>query len=521
MEGILVIEPDGNPPVLFPSSNEFASMAQYRKYGFTIAACVLSLICACAYLFVPSLLIPALLILMLLMPILLWHYPRLAFYSVFAAVCLIEVFPTNQPDSITDRLPFFLNVNTIVQTYTGKEFKAIPFSPLEIILVVAGCASFLRGVFMKNLSLRRGPLFLPIFLYCCFVGYGWINGMLTGGDFKISLMEVRPQCYLLLAYLMAVNSLRDRRDVDRLLWSMAICIGVKGFLYTFRRYVTLAGVPISDQGVGSHEEAFLFSAYMIMLFLLTLLSVNKRLTRFMWTLSPFVVLGDLATNRRAGIGALVLGILLLMLAVDRASPHYRKRIRRICFVILVCFLIYYPVFKSSNGAFAMPAHAISSMFTPDARDAASNAYRDAENADLMATIRLAPLQGYGYGKRMLHAVPIDDISGQYEYWDVMTHNSILWVWMRLGTPGFFVFWIMVANLLIYICGTIRSEHADIYSQALGIYTLVLVSMLLVFALLDLGLVNFRNMLFVGFWAGGLVVAATSDAKPLRDSEISK
>lgn len=512
-------ETEVQPINVLPSADEFAVQAQHRMYGFVAASGAMALICACLYILVPSLVLPAAAVLVIMGLILLWHYPRMAVFGIFAAVCLIEVLPNVQPDSITERIPFFSNVNTIIQIATGKDFKAIPFNPLEVILVVSATLSFIRAVFQKNMQLRVGPLAAPIGIYCGFVLMGWLNGMMTGGDFKISLMEVRPQVYLLLAYLAAVNVVRERRDVDKLLWTVAICIGIKGILYTFRRYVTMAGQPLPDQGVGSHEEAFMFAAFIVLMVLVTLAGNKRRLALTMWALLPCVILGDLATNRRAGIGALVLGIPLLLMALDRAMPRFRRKVRFLGLFLAISWSIYYPMFQNSTSALGQPAHAIASMFHPDPRDASSNAYRDAENADLMATIRMSPLIGFGYGKRMLHAVPIADISTQYEYWDIMTHNSVFWVWMRLGTLGFFTFWMMIASILVFAGQTLRGKNLDFYTVTAGAYTLLLVSMLLVFGLLDLGLTNFRDMLFVGVWTGTLVAVKNFAPQPSPEGQI--
>lgn len=514
-------EIDAQPLLLFPSEKEFAAKVQYRNYAFLFVAGAVSLASACAFVYFPLILAPILVALFFLLSVLIWNYPRLMFYIVFAAVCLCELNSGFHSDALLERIPFFANVNTIVQVYGHADFKAIPFNLMEVFLVVAGAVSFFRGVVAKELSLRVGPLFFPIFGYFCFVVIGWINGMMTDGDFKISLMEVRPQSYLLLAYLMAVNVLRDRRDIDRIFWLAAVCIGIKGVLYTFRRYVTMAGVPLPDQGVGSHDEAFLFAAYIVLAGIVTLVGFKKNLIVFMWCLMPFVILGDLATNRRAGMGALLLAIPLLLLTVERAVPKYRTRIRILGAVAGISFALYYPAYKNSTSTLAQPAHAVSSMFDPNPRDASSNAYRDAENADLVATIRLSPILGYGYGKRMLHAVPIADISANYQYWDIMTHNSIFWVWMRVGSIGFFAFWIMVANMVIYGAQTLRAKNGDVYHRAMGAYLVLLVTMLMVFGLFDLGLINFRGMLFVGMWAGALVAVVKSAPLPAPGNETSQ
>ena len=84
----------------------------------------------------------------------------------------------------------------------------------------------------------------------------------------------------------------------------------------------------------------------------------------------------------------------------------------------------------------------------------------------------------------------------------MTHNQILWVWMRVGTFGFLAFWMM-------ICGHPRSAparrsatpDADSETKAVGIFALLMTAMLMIFGLLDLQLSNFRDMLFAGFWVG--------------------
>ena len=314
------------------------------------------------------------------------------------------------------------------------------------------------------------------------------------------MQEIRSQFYFGLAYLMAFNMIQDRKLLRTALWVMVLCIGLKGILYTFRRYVTLHGLPLPDQGVGSHEEAFFFDAFLVLLLSFTVCGTFPKLRGVMLALLPFVVLGSLACNRRAGTAAFVVIVPVLVLAAYQAFPVRRRLIGILSLVGAAAFLGYYTAFKNSSSILAQPARAISSQFTPDARDASSNAYRDAENADLMATIHSAPL-GYGYGKHMLHAVPIADISSQYEWWDIMTHNQVLWVWMRVGTFGFLAFWMMVSAILIFAARTVRSERADTETKSLAMAGMLIVGALMIFGLLDLQFSNFRDMLFAGLWAG--------------------
>lgn len=487
---------------------DFADAERRRIRWVTVAGLLLALLCGGAFiaLGLDSPMLPLILLIALATPILLWRFSRAVLYVTFASVCLFELMPTGYADALTDRVPFFWNVNTIFQIYAHADVKAIPLNLCEVFLLAAAACSAIRAIFTRTVCLRAGTLFAPIGLYLCFVALGWVNGMMTGGDFKLSLQEVRSQIYFLLAYLMAVNLVRERRHVDAFVWTTALCVGLKGFLYTFRRYVTLRGMPLPDQGVGSHEEAFLFDAFVLLLLVLALTGAYKRLQQVMWVLMPFVLTGNLATNRRAGTAALAIAVPILLLAAHRVLPERRRIVARIALALALVCAVYYPAFRNSDSAFAQPARAIRSQFQPDSRDASSNAYRVAEDANLMATIHLAPLLGYGYGKRMLHAVPIADISQMYEWWDVLPHDQILWVWMRVGTAGFVCFWMMASAIVIRAGFTMRDPDADTIVKVVALFSLLTFSTLLIFGLLDLQLTNYRDMLFVGFWTGALAAA---------------
>ncbi len=496
-----------------PTSDEFLALSRRRELWLALGGFLLALLVAVSFVGVgkDTPLAPLALLLAILTPVVLWRFPRACLYALFAAACLFELGRSSFADSLTDSVPFFWNVNTIFQVYAHQNIKAIPLNVMEVFALTAGVCSVFRAVFSRSVDVRGGALIGPIGLYLGFVIAAWAWGMATHGDFKISLQEVRSQFYFGIAYLLAVNSLRDRAQLGVLLKIFVACVGLKGILLTLRRYVTLHGLPVPDQGVGAHEEAFFFDAFAVLLAVLVLCGAHQRLQRVMWCLLPFVQLANLACNRRAATAALVVAVPVLIACVLRVLPARRRMVVRVTVVFAVLFGAYFFTFRHSPSSFAQPARAIQSQIEPDPRDASSNAYRDAENADLMATIKSAPL-GYGYGKRMLHAVPIADISATYEWWDVMTHNQILWVWMRVGTLGFAAFWLMISAILIQGCLTIRAEGADAETKAVGLFAMLVVGMLMIFGLLDLQLSNFRDMLFAGFWSGAMAFAGMAAAQ---------
>ena len=503
------------PPLnALPSAEDYAAAARRRTWSFLIGGMILAALVAGSFvvLGLDNILVPLTLLIAVLTPILFWRFPSLILYVTLAAACLFEMFQMSFADSLTDRVPFFWNVNTIIAVYTHVNVKAVPLNLIEVFLLTAGICSVFRSVFTGTARLRGGVLLLPILIYLGFVTVGWVHGLVTGGDFKISLQEVRSQFYFLLTYLMAVNLIQERRQVGVVLWVSALCIGLKGVLYTFRRYVTLSGMPITDQGVGSHEEAFFFDCFLVLLIVLAFCGAYKRLQWVMLSLLPFVVLGNIACNRRAGTAALAIVLPLLFLAAHRALPGRRRLIAILAATFGVCVSIYYPLFQNSNSAFAQPARAIRSQFHPDARDAGSNASRDAENANLMETIHRSPLLGNGYGQRYLHIHFMWDISSLYGLEDYIPHNTILWIWERLGSVGFLAFWMMVSAIIILAGQTLRLPDADAQTKLIGLFAFCLIIMLMIFGLLDLQMSNYRDVLFAGVWFG-ILAAAPALAAP--------
>ncbi|MBC7806701.1 MAG: O-antigen ligase family protein [Akkermansiaceae bacterium] len=503
----------------------FVGSAKSRERGILTGSILLTLALGAAYTAfqLDSPLLPVILIISLMIPVVLWCSARAVLYVVFAGTCLFELFPSGYADSLTERIPLFWNVNTIFQIYAHVNFKAIPFNLVEVIMIIATVCSLIRAVFTKTFSLRGGALLVPVSLYLFFVVWGWINGLATGGDFKLSLQEVRAQFYFGAAYFMAVHLVQEAKQIGTLWWIMAICVSFKGLLYTYRRYVTIGGLPLPDQGVGSHEEAFLFAAFVLILIVLSLASdpQYRALRTYLWLNLPIVILGYLATNRRAGTAALVIALPMMLFAAFRAFPHRRRAIAAVGLAGAILGPIYYNVFKNSEAAIAQPARAIRSNFEPDARDASSNIYRDAENANQMATIRLAPVQGYGYGKRMLHAVQIADISGTYEWWDLLPHNQILWVWMRVGTVGFVTFWVMFCSAIILCCHAARDEDAPAIVRCHAVFCLATLVALLMFGLYDMALSNFRAMLFAAIWLGALSAVYSPSPQTAEHPQIRK
>ena len=99
---------------------------------------------------------------------------------------------------------------------------------------------------------------------------------------------------------------------------------------------------------------------------------------------------------------------------------------------------------NAEGALGLAATSVKSVIAPDqlgAEEESSNLYRVIESFDLWFTIRSSPITGRGFGQQFLMPLPLPDISF-VEFWQYIPHNSILYMWIKLGFFGFAVMFFM-------------------------------------------------------------------------------
>ena len=187
--------------------------------------------------------------------------------------------------------------------------------------------------------------------------------------------------------------------------------------------------------------------------------------------------------------------LLLNLLKER-----RKQIGTIAVVFSLVSIVYLPLAWNSNGAWELPARAIRSQTDPNQRDLASNSYRSAEEYDLKVTRDVNQIIGYGYGRKFIQVIVLPNVTTDFVYY--MPHNSILWVWMRIGNVGFFLFWMMIAMFIIRGLGILKEVHSS-ESRIFGILALCMLLMTLTFGKYDLALVDSRVLSITAILIGVL------------------
>ncbi len=421
------------------------------------------------------------------------RWPLLGLYLLTACVVLIEAAPLETP-VLTDRL----FVYAWPPDLAGRVDRPIGML-LLFALAVVGCRRWRRD----GRPFAGGPLLWPFAAFLLCVAWGAVRGWLAGGTVKIIALEVRPFCYLFLAYLLAYNAIGAIRHVRILLWIIVLGAGVKALQGVYVYLGVLHGHLGARREVLAHEESFFLAAVVV---LFVAFALHHRDPRQYWTilqLLPFVATAIIANQRRVGYLILLSGAgVVWLLTVLVVAPRRRQLVT--AFGVCAPILVFYVLASYPDTTFlARPSRGLVSVFYPDpadAKDVSSNLYRAIENRALWATIAEHPFLGRGFGREFLQPIALPDISQWSPFYLYVPHNTILWVWMRLGLVGFLALWFLLGSLIAR-SALVAARLRDPYLRTIAIFVPAVTVMEVLVAYADYQLYALRNVLYLGVLAG--------------------
>jgi hypothetical protein len=460
-------------------------------------------------------------------PVIIWMKPLRGVQCIFLMCMIIENDGRMPPFKLpTSYLPFFLNFNLIGNTYGTGVLEPVKFSPAEAIMVLAFGSWLIRSIAKREFHWRSGAFAAALLAFISWVTFGFVHGLTTGGDFLLALWEVRAMYLCVAMYFITANLVRDREQLKTFAWIIVIGLGLRSLLGLYA-YTQLKG-QITDQGILAHEDSMMFN---LLFFLPAILCFNRGPSKLIWAsllIIPIALFVDIENNRRAGIAAFVVAFIALIVLAWFLLPQRKAQLR--LFIIITAFVsaLYFPVAWNAQGQWAFPAKALKSQFSPDERDAGSDNYRYMEDFDLKATRDLSPWIGIGYGKAWMEVIPLPRVStGFLQY---IAHDSVLWMWMRLGHVGFLLFMFVIAQIMIKGPQFSRPVR-DPLTQMFGIMAVLYMIMIFIFGKYDTQFADYRTMITLGFFAGilgvlpklaeepGTVPAANKAAALPRDPDL--
>ena len=343
-------------------------------------------------------------------------------------------------------------INVLYVYYWAPGFEGQIERPIGYLII------FIFLVFIcREKALQGGKLLKPFLFFLFCVAYGVVNGLATDGDFKIIVLEIRPFWYLFAAYLLAYNLVKHKNHIRFFFWLVIVCAGLRTIQGLYIWLIVLHG-SLTQHDIMPHEDSFFFVGLIL---LIILFIIHHRYRPQLYTallILPFLVDVLNANNRRADYVALLVGIVVAWILVIQIKPHARKMLITALLVCAILGSIYIAVFSHTTGS---PAYAIVSTVTnqndPSDPSYSSNLYREVENYDLYYTAKQSLLIGFGFGKAFLQPVPLPANLGVVDPGqggkptNFIPHNTIYWIWMRLGPIGYFALWYLFGAIIIRGC----------------------------------------------------------------------
>jgi hypothetical protein len=436
-------------------------------------------------------------------------WPLAGLYVVAGCVVLVEREPLPTGPIITDQLYVY---------YWPPNFTELIERPIGFLLLFILLVLVSHRLAKRQRVLWGGPLLLPFIGFLLAVAWGIVHGLQTGGDFKIIVLEVRPFWYLFMAYLLAYNLLLQKRHIRAFFWLIILGAGVKGLQGTYIYLIKLHGDLTNYHEIMEHEDSYFFVAVLLLLIIFCLHYRYRPQMYALLLILPTMLIALVANQRRADYLAFLVGLGIAWVLIFLIKPQARKQlaILGICTLLLATGYVF--AFAHTSGAIGQPARAITSILNPssaNAADASSDLYRAIEDADLKYTVKQDPILGWGFGKQFLQPTPLPVLtSPDYQY---VPHNTIYWVWMRLGAIGYTLMWYLFGAAIVRGCLIVR-QLRDTYLQGVAIFIVAATVMEIIVSYADYQLFWYRNVLYTGLLLGMLMRLPALDEAAAEEKE---
>jgi hypothetical protein len=422
--------------------------------------------------------------------------PALSLYLLLFMVLALDQYGIPYFDPLTYRIDFFRNL---------KEISYLPFfeegytNPIEIHLLALVLAVLFISSIRRGFILRGIPVWGALLFFFSLFLFSFLFGMQRGGDFLVSLWEIRALFYFFVFFLIVPQIIRTKEDLRTLIWVAIVAISIKAF-QGIGRFIELGFTTGGLAKLTNHEDPVFMSTLFILLLSLIIFKAKDRQRIWLVLLLLPLLLGFYVSLRRAAYAGLLVSLFTFALLIpwDKSWKFIKASIPVFLFVV-----VYSIAFWNHQGRLGRPVQMIKTGIERPTRevnvqDYYSNLYREKENYNLAKTAQANPVLGIGFGKKYDQPLPLANI--RFPLRDYIPHNEILWVLVKMGSVGFFAFWLFF-NMYVARGAQLLPKIRDPYLQAVLVMVLLAVVNQMVVSYFDLQLTYYRNMIYLGTLMG--------------------
>jgi len=419
-----------------------------------------------------------------------------SFYLFIFAIILFEQFEILKFNPLTFRIQFFKNIESI--SYLPS-FNAGVLNPLEFEISLFLLVWLLIIAVNKKTKINPIPVWFAFITFLGFLTASVTYGLLRGGDFLVSLWEVRSLFYLGLMYLIVPQIIQTKKQLRILIWVILIAITIKA-LQGLGWFVL--------QGFNTEGFAALTSlsdtVFMVTIFYLlaALLLFNVKSGERIYIIAVLFILlpGFYMGQHSVAFASLgIAGFVFFVLMENK----YRWRLIKILSPLLILGGIYLGVFRNNNSKLTHPVQLVKSGITEvekyqNPADYYSKLYDDTENNNFAVITRQNMITGIGFGRK--YNPPLTPAKITIPIREFIAHNGNLWLLVKTGIFGFFAFWFFF-NAFVFKGTFVYKNLKDPYLKAVLAVVIIAVINQMVVSYFDLQLTNYRNMVYLGALMG--------------------
>lgn len=432
-------------------------------------------------------------------------------YVLIFGVLFFDQYGIPEFTPFTFQVDYFNNLNSIGFLPSGSP---IVINSIEIHLLILIISLFILLIAKRDFFWRPIPIFGPfLFFFCCFIA-SFLYGMASGGDFLAALWEIRALFYFFLFYLIVPQIIRNKQQIQIVVWIFITAISFKAF-QAIGRFIELGFTTGGLETLTNHEDPVFIVTLIVLLLGFWVFSVRHKQRFWLLVLLLPLLLGFYMGMRRAAYASLMVAVATFYFLIPR---DLLWELIKYSIPVVIAGIVYSAAFWNSSSTLGRPVQMIKSGIVEPKKeisyqDYQSNLFRDIENYNLAQTVVHNPINGVGFGNK--YEEPVEMVELSFELQDYIPHNQMYWVLVKMGIIGFLAFWFFF-NAFVAKGVKLLKTISDPYLKVILIVSLVAIINQMVVSFYDLQLTYYRNMIYLGCLMG--LMPAIEHHSKQHDSE---